>query len=71
MQTRDITHKDIAIMIFTKFKPAIFHDPMIYKIIPHEAESIFNIQDMTEKDIEFVKTILIAIDNITGDGYDF
>ena len=71
MTTRDITHKDIAIMIFTKFKPAIFHDPMIYKIIPHEAESIFNIQDMTEKDIEFVKTILIAIDNITGDGYDF
>ena len=71
MKTRDITHKDIAIMIFTKFKPAIFHDPMIYKIIEHEALKNFEIDDMTEKDIEFVKTILIAIDNITGDGYDF
>ena len=71
MKTRQISHKDIAIMIFTKFKPAIFHDPMIYKIIEHEALKNFEIDDMTEKDIEFVKTILIAIDNITGDGYDF
>lgn len=71
MKTRQISHKDIAILIFTKFKPAIFHDPMIYKIIPHEALKNFEIDDMTEKDIEFVKTILIAIDNITGDGYDF
>ena len=71
MKTRQISHKDIAILIFTKFKPAIFHDPMINKIIPHEALKNFEIDDMTEKDIEFVKTILIAIDNITGDGYDF
>ena len=71
MKTRQISHKDIAILIFTKFKPAIFHDPMIYKIIPNEALKNFEIDDMTEKDIEFVKTILIAIDNITGDGYDF
>ena len=71
MTTRDITHKDIAIMIFTKFKPAIFHDPMIYKIIPNEALKNFEIDDMTEKDIEFVKTILIAIDNTLGNGYDF
>ena len=71
MKTRQISHKDIATLIFTKFKPAIFHDPMIYKIIPHEALKNFEIDYMTEKDIEFVKTILIAIDNITGDGYDF
>jgi hypothetical protein len=44
---------------------------MIYKIIPHEAEKNFGIEDMTEKDIQFVKDILIAIDNIDGYGYDF
>jgi hypothetical protein len=44
---------------------------MIYKIIKHEAEKNFGIEDMNEKDIQFVKDILIAIDNITGDGYDF
>jgi hypothetical protein len=71
MKTRQISHKDIAILIFTKFKPAIFHDPMIYKIIPHEALKNFEIDDLTEKDIEFVKTILIAIDNTMGNGYDF
>ena len=71
MQTRQISHKDIAILIFSLFKPAIFHDPMILKIIPHEAEKNFGIDDMTDKDIEFVRDILITIDNITGDGYDF
>jgi hypothetical protein len=71
MTTRDITHKDIAIFIFSIFKPAIFHDPMIYKIIPNEALKNFGIDDMTEADIQFVKDILIAIDNITGNGYDF
>ena len=71
MKTRDISHKDIAILIFTKFKPEIFHHEMIYKIIPHEAEKNFGIEDMNEKDIQFVKDILIAIDNIDGNGYDF
>jgi hypothetical protein len=71
MKTRNINHKDIAILIFSLFKPEIFHNEMIYKIIPHEAEKNFGIEDMTEKDIQFVKDILIAIDNITGDGYDF
>ena len=71
MKTRQISHKDIAILIFSLFKPEIFHDPMILKIIPHEAEKNFGIDDMTDKDIEFVKDILIAIDNIDGNGYDF
>jgi hypothetical protein len=53
------------------FKPEIFHHEMIYKIIPHEAEKNFGIEDMNEKDIQFVKDILIAIDNIDGAGYDF
>jgi hypothetical protein len=44
---------------------------MIYKIIPNEALKNFGIDDMTEKDIQFVKDILIAIDNIDGNGYDF
>jgi hypothetical protein len=71
MTSRDITHKDIAILIFQMFKPEIFHHEMIYKIIPHEAEKNFGIEDMNEKDIQFVKDILIAIDNIDGAGYDF
>jgi hypothetical protein len=71
METRQISHKDIAILIFSLFKPAIFYDEMIYKLIPHEAAKNFGIEDMNEKDIQFVKDILIAIDNITGDGYDF
>ena len=71
MTDRNITHKDIAILIFSRFKPAIFHDPMIYKIIPHEAEQQFGIDDLTDLDIEFIKDILIAIDNIDGNGYDF
>ena len=71
MKTRDISHKDIAILIFSLFKPEIFHHEMIYKIIPHEAEKNFGIEDMNEKDIQFVKDILIAIDNIDGNGYDF
>lgn len=71
MKTRKINHKDIAILIFTLFKPIIFYDKMIYKIIPHEAYKNFGIEDMTEKDIQFVKDILIAIDNIDGNGYDF
>ena len=71
MKDKQFTHKDLAIFIFSIFKPAIFHDPMIYKIIPHEAEKNFGIEDMTEKDIQFVKDILIAIDNIDGYGYDF
>jgi hypothetical protein len=68
MTTQDITHKDIAILIFSLFKPQIFHHEMIYKIIPHEASKNFGIEDMTEQDIETVKDILIAIDNITGNG---
>lgn len=71
MTTKEISHKDLAIFIFSIFKPAIFHDPMIYKIIPNEALKNFGIEDMTEKDIQFVKDILIAIDNIDGNGYDF
>jgi hypothetical protein len=71
MTTKEISHKDIAILIYSLFKPAIFYDQMIYKLIPHEAEKNFGIEDMTPKDIEIVKDILIAIDNITGDGYDF
>ena len=71
MKTREISHKDIAILIFSIFKPQTFHDPMIYKIIPHEAEKNFGIEDMNEKDIQFVKDILVAIDNIDGNGYNF
>ena len=71
MKRREITHKDIAVLVFSLFKPAIFHDPMIYKIIPHEAERKFGIEDMTDEDIKMVKELLIVIDNITGNGYDF
>lgn len=71
MTTRDISHKDIAILMYSLFKPAIFYDEMIYKLIPHEAEKNFGIEDMNEKDIQAVKDILIAIDNIDGVGYDF
>lgn len=68
MTTRDITHKDIAQLVFNLFKPAIFHHEMIYKIIPHEAFKKYGIDDMTEQDIQFVKDILITINE---DGYDF
>lgn len=71
MTTRDINHKDIAILMYSLFKPAIFYDEMIYKLIPHEAAKNFGIEDMNEKDIQAVKDILIAIDNIDGNGYDF
>ena len=66
MTTKDITHKDIAILIFSLFKPQIFQHEMIYKIIPHEASKNFGIEDMTTEDIESVKNILIAIDDILG-----
>lgn len=71
MKAKPITHKDIAILICGLFKPAIFYDEMILKIIPHEAEKKFGIEDMTAEDIQKVRDILIAIDNIKGDGYDF
>jgi len=71
MKDRQFTHKDIAIFIFQMFKPEIFYHEMIYKIIPNEALKNFGIEDMNEKDIQFVKDILIAIDNIDGNGYDF
>lgn len=71
MTTREISYKDIAILIFSLFKPAIFYDQMIYKLVPHEAAKNFGIEDMNEKDIQAVVDILIAIDNIDGAGYDF
>jgi hypothetical protein len=71
MTSRNITHKDIAILIFHKFKASMFYHELIYKVIPHEAEEHFGIEDMTDNDIQFVKDILIAIDNVDGKGYDF
>lgn len=71
MKTRTVTHKDIAILIFNKFKAPLYYDEMIYKIIPHEAFRNYNIEDMTDEDIQYVKDILIAIDNVDGNGYDF
>lgn len=71
MTSRNVTHKDIALLIFDLFKPSMFYHELIYKVIPHEAEERFGIEDMTEEDIQFVKDILIAIDNVDGNGYDF
>lgn len=70
--TLEITHKDIALRIFSKFKSPMFYDPMIRKVIQHEAFKQFCIEDLTEEDINMILDMLIAADNVLGNGgYDF
>ena len=59
-------NQDIALHIFSKFKSPVYYDEMIMRIIPHEALSKFNIDDLTNEDIESIKGIIIALDSTLG-----
>jgi hypothetical protein len=59
-------NKDIALHIFNKFKPQMYYDEMIYRVIPHEALNKFNIDDLTEDDIKDIRDIIIALDSTLG-----
>jgi hypothetical protein len=63
---KDKRNQDIALHIFNKFKSAVYYDEMIMKIIPHEALNKFNIDDLTNQDIEDIKSIIIALDSTLG-----
>jgi hypothetical protein len=63
---KDKRNQDIALHIFNKFKSPMYYDEMINKVIPHEAMNNFNIDDLTNKDIEDIKSIIIALDSTLG-----
>lgn len=63
---KDKRNQDIALHIFNKFKSQMYYDEMIYKVIPHEAMNKFNIDGLTNKDIEDIKSIIIALDSTLG-----
>ncbi len=62
----DKLNQDIALHIFNKFKSPVYHDDIIYRIIPHEALNNFNKEDLTNDDIEVIKDIIIALDSTLG-----
>ena len=61
-----VTNEEIAKHVFNTFKSQMFYDPLIYKVIPHEASKKFNIDELTDEEIEDIKNIVISIDSSLG-----
>lgn len=67
---RNITHKDIAIHIYDKFKEPMYSSDMIDLVIRHEAESRFGIDYLGDNEVQFIKKILHYY-NLDKKRYDF
>ena len=61
-----VSNEEIAKHVFNTFKSQMFYDPMIYKVIPHEASKKFNIDELTDEEIEDIRNIVISIDSSLG-----